>query len=73
MGRLSEPTAKDRFRFDGESKMPRSDSTNNEGDRIFPSFCDSARKRSSCQRNDSIHDITTESQSNNRLLQQAVR
>ena len=50
--------------------MPGSDGTDNEGDRVPISFRDSIRKRCSCQRNYSIYDITVESESNYRSLQQ---
>ena len=73
MGRVPESTAKDRFRLDGESKVPRGDGTNHEDDRVPVSICDSPRKRRSCQRNDSIYDVAAKSQSNGRLLQQEVR
>lgn len=73
MGRVPEPAAEDRFRLDGESKMPGGDGTDNEDGRVPVSFRDSARKRCSCQRNDFIYDITAESQPFHRLLQQAVR
>ena len=73
MGRVPESAAKDRFRFDGESKMPRGDGANHEDDRLPVSICDSPRKRRSCQRNNSIYDVAVKSQSNDRLLQQEVR
>lgn len=61
MGRVPESTAKDRFRFDGESKMPRDDGTDHESDRLPTSICDSIRKRRSSQRNNSIYDVAVKS------------